>query len=249
MRVQIRGNPQPAWRGGGGRRRRGDRRTGADFGLPPDAPEAERRKRLASWISNAQESALRASRGQPALAGPLRSRAWSRSPSDLGFNGGVPSHPELLDWLAAEMVARGWSLKAMHRLIVTSADLSPVVAVEPIGGCERDAGDRLLWRKAPIAAGGRDGSRRDARRLGQLDPRLGGPSFRDHEVVQSTRYARRALRGGRPRTPGLEPAHAVPRLGSRRPEPVPRRLRLPRSLDDRAPPRGHDHAAPGTVAS
>ncbi len=41
--------------------------------------------------------------------------------SDFGRMGDEPSHPELLDWLASEFVARGWSLKALHRLIVTCA--------------------------------------------------------------------------------------------------------------------------------
>ena len=43
------------------------------------------------------------------------------TPSDFGTQGAEPIHPELLDWLATEFVARGWSLKAMHRLMVTSA--------------------------------------------------------------------------------------------------------------------------------
>ena len=40
--------------------------------------------------------------------------------NDFGLQGRTPTHPELLDWLATELVAPGWSLKAMHRLIVTS---------------------------------------------------------------------------------------------------------------------------------
>ena len=43
------------------------------------------------------------------------------TPNDFGAMGEPPSHPELLDWLAVEFVERGWSLKAMHRLMVTSA--------------------------------------------------------------------------------------------------------------------------------
>ena len=41
-------------------------------------------------------------------------------PSDFGFGGGRPSHPELLDWLAEELLRQNWSLKAIHRLILTS---------------------------------------------------------------------------------------------------------------------------------
>jgi hypothetical protein len=48
-------------------------------------------------------------------------RDLSRAPSDFGIMGQDPTHPELLDWLARELPRRGWSLKSMHRLIVTSA--------------------------------------------------------------------------------------------------------------------------------
>ena len=43
------------------------------------------------------------------------------TPSDFGLNGAKPTHPELLDWLAGEFVASGWSMKHIHRLIVLSA--------------------------------------------------------------------------------------------------------------------------------
>jgi len=104
--------------------------------------------------------------------------------SDLGFNGGRPSHPELLDWLASELVARGWSLKAMHRLIVTSAAYRQSSRTDP-AALRLDAGDRLLWRKAPTrleAEMVRDALLAVA---GNLDTKLGGPSFRDQEIVQS----------------------------------------------------------------
>jgi hypothetical protein len=47
-------------------------------------------------------------------------RGLVRSPDNFGFTGERPTHPELLDWLASEFVRKGWSIKAMHRLIVTS---------------------------------------------------------------------------------------------------------------------------------
>jgi hypothetical protein len=69
------------------------------------------------------------------------------TPNDFGVNGGEPSHPELLDWLANQFIAGGWRLKALSRLIVTSAAYrqssnSPDVARRP----EVDAENRLLWR-------------------------------------------------------------------------------------------------------
>ncbi len=183
MRVQIRGNPQQLGEvvaPGGVSAIAGLR---ADFNLAADAPEAERRKRLASWICNAKN---------PLFARVLVNRLWQahfgvglvESPSDLGFNGGAPSHPELLDWLAAELVARGWSLKAMHRLIVSSAAYRQSSRASP-SGRPRDAGNRLLWRKAPVrleAEMVRDAMLAAA---GQLDLKLNGPSFHDYRVIKS----------------------------------------------------------------
>ncbi|MFM7802930.1 MAG: DUF1553 domain-containing protein, partial [Verrucomicrobiota bacterium] len=47
-------------------------------------------------------------------------RGLVRTPSDFGLQGGAPTHPELLDWLAAEFVRDGWSFKRLHRRILTS---------------------------------------------------------------------------------------------------------------------------------
>jgi hypothetical protein len=75
---------------------------------------------LANWIASADN---------PLTARVMVNRLWQKhfgaglvaTPSDFGRNGGLPSHPELLDWLALELPARGWSLKAMHRLMVSSS--------------------------------------------------------------------------------------------------------------------------------
>ncbi|MBY0231916.1 MAG: DUF1549 and DUF1553 domain-containing protein [Gemmataceae bacterium] len=91
----------------------------------PDAPKAMpgssgRRLAFARWIADAKN---------PLTARVMANRLWAwhfgtglvDTPSDFGTRGGTPSHPELLDWLAAELVESGWSLKHMHRLIVASA--------------------------------------------------------------------------------------------------------------------------------
>jgi Protein of unknown function (DUF1553)/Protein of unknown function (DUF1549)/Planctomycete cytochrome C/Concanavalin A-like lectin/glucanases superfamily len=200
--VEIRGNPgQPGSEvsAGGVSAVAG---VGADFGLPPDAPEAERRKRLASWITHP---------ANPLFARVVVNRLWQahfgtglvETPSDLGFNGGTPSHPELLDWLASEVRDLGWSLKAMHRLIVTSATYRQSSRPDPAAS-SKDAGDRLLWRKAP--------SRLEAEMVrdamlavsGKLDPRLGGPSFMDHAIFKPAGAASLLYVPARPETPGLD---------------------------------------------
>ncbi|WP_435015836.1 DUF1553 domain-containing protein [Tundrisphaera sp. TA3] len=154
----------------------------ADFGLPPDAPEAGRRKALAGWI---------AAPGNPLFARAIANRLWQahfgtglvETPSDLGFNGGIPSHPELLDWLASEVVAKGWSLKAMHRAILLTATYRQSSRINP-AAIAKDAGDRLLWRKAPVrleAEMVRDAMFSVA---GRLDATTGGPSFLDRRIAK-----------------------------------------------------------------
>ena len=175
---------------------------GATFGLAPDAPEGQRRIRLASWISSS---------GNPLFARVVVNRLWQahfgaglvETSSDLGFNGGRPSHPELLDWLAAEIVARGFSFKAIHRLIVTSAVYRQSSRLDAKSHA-RDANDRLLWRKAPTrleAEMVRDAMLAAA---GVLNRSLGGPSFRDRDVVKVTGTPAVLYAAVDPRTPGLD---------------------------------------------
>ena len=93
---------------------------GAKLTLATDSPEQQRRLALANWIADPQH---------PLTARVLVNRLWHYhfgtglvdTPSDFGLNGARPTHPELLDWLASEFIARGWSVKQMQRLIVTSA--------------------------------------------------------------------------------------------------------------------------------
>jgi hypothetical protein len=82
--------------------------------------EGKRRKALALWLTSPE---------QPLLARVMVNRIWQghfgeglvRTPNDFGRQGEAPTHPELLDWLAVEFAARGWSVKEMHRLIMTSS--------------------------------------------------------------------------------------------------------------------------------
>ncbi|NDA68780.1 MAG: DUF1553 domain-containing protein, partial [Verrucomicrobia bacterium] len=127
-------------------------------------------------------------------------------PSDFGLNGGRPSHPELLDWLASELVANGWKLKPIHRLILTSAAFAQsgkVIGNEVIGhqagrggAGQRAATKSLITNHSSMTrAQSVDSSNRllwhyPARRMeaeplrdamlavsGKLDRTMGGPGF------------------------------------------------------------------------
>ncbi len=98
------------------------------------------------------------------------------TPSDFGFNGAPPSHPELLDWLAAVYIANGWRLKPIHRLIVLSATYRQSSRLDAKAqAVDRD--NRLLWRLSPRRLEAE--SIRDAilATSGRLDPRMGGPGY------------------------------------------------------------------------
>ncbi len=88
--------------------------------VPVEGQSTGRRMALARWI---------ASPDNPLTARVMVNRIWQhhfgrgivRSSSDFGFQGTLPTHPQLLDWLASEFVARDWSIKAMHKLVMMSA--------------------------------------------------------------------------------------------------------------------------------
>jgi hypothetical protein len=155
----------------------------ADFKLPADARESERRVRLASWLSDPKN---------PLAPRVIVNRLWQahfgtglvETPSDFGFNGGRPSHADLLDWLAAELVGHRWSLKALHRQIVTSEAYRQASRADP-AGLALDASDRLLWRKAPMRLEAE--MVRDAMLAvsGALNERQGGPGFAEFSVGQA----------------------------------------------------------------
>jgi Protein of unknown function (DUF1549)/Protein of unknown function (DUF1553)/Concanavalin A-like lectin/glucanases superfamily len=158
----------------------------SDFGLPPDAPEADRRRKLAQWITSDQN---------PLFPRVIANRVWHHhfgsgivdTPNDFGFNGGRPSHPDLLDFLAWQFRSQGYRLKWLHRLMVTSstyrqATLLPNRA-QSNEAANKDASNRLLWRGnlRRIEAE----SLRDAilSVSGQLKDEAGGPGFKDVSIT------------------------------------------------------------------
>ena len=164
----------------------------ADFALPPEAPEADRRRKLAEWITH---------HDNPLFARVIVNRVWHYhfgtglvdTPNDLGFNGGRPSHPELLEWLAVWFRDNGYSLKKLHRLIVTSRTWQQQGYVkqpakfdgERKNPLDVDAGNRLLWKMTPRRLDAE--SIRDAMLVaaGKLNASLGGPSFEDVSIISN----------------------------------------------------------------
>ena len=159
----------------------------SEFRLPADAPEAQRRLALAGWLTRPQN---------PLFARVIVNRLWQHhfgvglvdTPNDFGFNGGRPSHPELLDWLAATLIERNWSPKRLQREIVLSAAYRQSFADNP-SAAKQDADNRWLWRRNPQrleAEAIRDAVLAVA---GQLRETIGGPGFRDFkEIFRSGTY-------------------------------------------------------------
>ena len=153
----------------------------SDFALIPDSPEAERRVALARWITH---------RDNPLFARVIVNRVWHYhfgvglvdTPNDLGFNGGRPTHPELLDWLAAEFAKGGYRLKELHRLLVTSATYRQASKARG-DAVVVDRENRLLWRRTPQRLEAE--ALRDAMLVvaGRLQHAGGGPGFADYEEL------------------------------------------------------------------
>ncbi|MFT5474524.1 MAG: hypothetical protein ACI856_002866, partial [Kiritimatiellia bacterium] len=152
----------------------------ASLNLALDVPEQERRLAFANWV---------ASDDNPLTARVIANRLWQfhfgtgivDTPSDLGRNGTPPSHPQLLDWLAYELVNNDWSLKQMHRLILLSGTWQQDSRSNE-AGMRVDAASRLLWRfptRRLEAEAIRDSILSVS---GVLDPRAGGPGFSGFKV-------------------------------------------------------------------
>jgi mono/diheme cytochrome c family protein len=149
--------------------------VGPKLQLPANPTDLDRRLALAKWLTDA---------ANPLPARVMVNRLWHYhfgrgivdTPSDFGAHGGKPTHPELLDWLAAEFVQHGWSLKHIHRLIVMSTTYRQSSAMNG-DGVAKDAQTRLLWRypsRRLEAEAARDAMLAVS---GVLDRRMGGPGF------------------------------------------------------------------------
>ncbi len=152
----------------------------AHFRLDHPDDEGSRRAALARWVSDPKNVLTWRS---------IVNRVWHyhfgkglvETPGDFGRMGARPSHPELLDWLAAEFQQHGGSLKDLHRLIVTSAAYRQSSRHEP-SFAALDGDNRYLWRM--------NRTRLDAEEVrdavlvaaGRLDRTMGGPSVKQFNM-------------------------------------------------------------------
>lgn len=149
--------------------------------LGMDEPDSQRRLKFSEWIT---------SKDNPLTARVMVNRIWHYvfgtgivdTPSDLGANGGRPTHPELLDWLADEFVRSGWSVKHVLRLVLNTEvfrqDSGPVEEA-----LAKDADGRYLWRFTPRRLEAEAIRDSILAASGSLDLTMGGPGFPLLDVV------------------------------------------------------------------
>jgi hypothetical protein len=152
------------------------------YQLPSNSPEARRRLALAEWIVDQRN---------PLTPRVLANRLWHYhfgtgivdTPSDFGYMGGRPTHPELLDWLARQVHRHGWRLKPLHRLVVTSQTYRQT-SVGRSAAVRIDADSRYLWRFPPRRLSSEELRDSMLAVAGQLNTNMGGPGFRLYRYLQ-----------------------------------------------------------------
>jgi mono/diheme cytochrome c family protein len=140
-RIQIKGEP---FRPGAEVPRRFPTVLGGHLLAPETAEESSGRLQLAQWITDP---------ANPLTARVIVNRIWQRhfgtglvpSTSDFGLRGESPTHPELLDWLASEFVRQGWSIKKLHRIILTSQAYH-LASNDSADNLNRDPTNRYYWK-------------------------------------------------------------------------------------------------------
>ena len=162
-----------------------------DLALDSESSDSSRRRAMAEWIASSEN---------PLFARVIVNRVWQAhfgrgfvdNPSDFGYNGGEPSHPELLDRLASDLVRQGWSLKALHRSILLSKAYRQASRFDSEAAL-KDAENRRLWRfphRRLDAESVRDSMLAVS---GDLNRRFYGESFRPFEYGEARGSLKRYL--------------------------------------------------------
>ena len=157
------------------------------YSLDMNAEHGQRRLALAKWIT---------SQSNPLTARVLANRVWQYhfgtgivdTPSDFGFLGSRPTHPELLDYLARRLIEGGWQLKDLHREILSSKayrQASNSVDANFAMGLKIDKAARLLWRFPPRRLSAEEVRDTLLKVSGKLDLKMGGPGFRLYKFIQN----------------------------------------------------------------
>ena len=163
---------------------KGDRLTAGFFDVLVRHPEREKhwlkgvlpRQALADWLVDVEHGA------GPLTARVIVNRLWQhhfgeglvRTPNDFGLRGEAPTHPELLDWLASRLIAEGWRLRPIHRLILASAAYRQSSSFDS-RQAKIDPDNRFLWRQRPRRLEA-EGIRDAILAVGALDRKLHGPA-------------------------------------------------------------------------
>jgi cytochrome c553 len=117
----------------------------------PSQETTHQRAALANWLTDVEQGA------GALVARVIVNRVWQhhfgkglvRTADDFGVQGEKPTHPELLEWLAADFVENGWRLKRLHRLIMASSVYSQGITFDE-ASVRIDPENRLLWRRKPL---------------------------------------------------------------------------------------------------
>jgi hypothetical protein len=161
--------------------------TKDDPGVPFPATSSGRRMALAQWITDPRN---------PLTARVAANHIWMRHMGtplvttvfEFGRKGNAPVHPELLDWLASELVDDRWSMKHLHRLICTSAAYRMGSSAK---GAEKavaaDPDNKLSWRRDPIRLEAQVVRDAMLSLAGTLDPVMGGPPVPEGQQADSRR--------------------------------------------------------------
>ena len=154
----------------------------AGYQLKADSPQGQRRLELARWI---------VSQDNPLTPRVLANRLWYyhfgtgivSTPSDFGYMGTKPSHPELLDWLALQIQKNGWRLKDIQKQIMLSETYQQASSFRE-DAARIDSDSRLLWRFPPRRLTGEEIRDTLLSVTGKLNLKMGGPGFRLYEYLQ-----------------------------------------------------------------